>query len=77
VKKIIQIQTPSAGVIVALDGDGGLWQREADNNKFGPRGTTVYRWVKIPGPDEQFDVAVEAQVEAFRAALLAAKAGAP
>jgi hypothetical protein len=72
-KRITQFCTPTAGTIVALDEDGQLWQRDADNTRNGPRGTTLYRWSRILGPHDDADPLLEAQVDQFRAALQAAK----
>lgn len=75
--KIVAFCTPQADVIVALDSEGQLWQRERDSSAgaspspyTGPR----YRWLRIAGPQDATDPAVEAQVEGLRRALYAAKA---
>lgn len=72
--KIVAFCTPQADVLVALDSDGQLWQRDRDQRQVsGPYGRPAYTWVKIAGPRDEHDPVIEAQVDKFREALMAAR----
>jgi hypothetical protein len=49
--RIVQLCTPTAGTIIALDDTGGMWERDLDPRQFaGPNGRKSYRWTRIDDP---------------------------
>lgn len=71
--KVKHVIAPTASTLVAITEDGELWERSRDEGRDDGRGGAVYKWRRMPGPHDDHDPAIEAQLDQIRRTLHEAK----